>query len=191
MLSWVNDQVIGRKVAEQPTEGGSSTHDDSDDSVELPPADGGGSGPRQEQLSVDDVSGETDSEASEDPPNKGTLILDATCAPQNIRYPTDTSLLNEAREKIEEIIDDLHEQGLSDGDKPRTYRQVARRKYNDFSKARKKTKRMIRGTKKQLLQYLKRNLGIIDGYERRHPGCLQNLLQRNQAMLQVIRTLYT
>jgi len=33
-------------------------------------------------------------------PNAGTLSVDATCAPQNIRYPLDTSLLNEAREKL-------------------------------------------------------------------------------------------
>jgi len=36
--------------------------------------------------------------------NKGKLILDATCAPADIRYPTDLSLLNEAREKLEAII---------------------------------------------------------------------------------------
>ena len=36
--------------------------------------------------------------------NSGTLILDATCAPSNIRYPQDFSLLNEAREKLEKII---------------------------------------------------------------------------------------
>ena len=37
--------------------------------------------------------------------NKGTMMLDATCAPSNIRYPQDFSLLNEAREKLENIID--------------------------------------------------------------------------------------
>ena len=47
---------------------------------------------------------ETDDKQS----NKGTLILDATCAPADIRYPTDLSLLNEARMKLEEIIDTLH-----------------------------------------------------------------------------------
>ena len=40
--------------------------------------------------------------------NSGTLILDATRAPQNIRFPTDGSLLNEARLNAEEIIDMLH-----------------------------------------------------------------------------------
>ena len=190
MLSWVNDQVIGRKAAEDKEET-QSDHDPDDP----PPADGGDSGaPAHRQLTIDDVDEELPDEAAEDSaeeaPNEGTLILDATCAPQNIRFPTDTSLLNEAREKAEEIIDTLHEMGMSDGDKPRTYRQVARRKYNSFSKARKKTKRMIRNARKQQLQYLKRDLGIIDDYEQRHPGCLQRLPQRKQAMLQVIRTLY-
>ena len=40
--------------------------------------------------------------------NEGALILDATCAPQNIRFPTDASLLNEARLNAEGIIDTLH-----------------------------------------------------------------------------------
>jgi len=33
----------------------------------------------------------------------GKLLLDATCAPADIRYPTDIALLNEAREKSEGI----------------------------------------------------------------------------------------
>ena len=39
------------------------------------------------------------SEKSE--PNDGTLILDATCAPVNIRFPKDTSILDEARVKAD------------------------------------------------------------------------------------------
>ena len=45
----------------------------------------------------------------EEPPgNQGKLILDATVAEQAIRYPTDLSLLNEAREFSEQIIDLLY-----------------------------------------------------------------------------------
>ncbi len=144
MLSWVNDQVIGRKTAEEEEETQTDEHPDDE-----PPSDGSDSGsPMQEQLTIEDML----TDEQEKAPNEGTLILDATCAPQNIRFPTDTSLLNEAREKTEEIIDVLHEQGLSDGKKPRTYRQEARRKYNGFSKARKKTGRMIRKARKQQLQ---------------------------------------
>ncbi|XEQ94814.1 hypothetical protein SCACP_37130 [Sporomusa carbonis] len=41
-------------------------------------------------------------------PNQGTLILDATCTPADIHFPTDLGLINEARENLDEIIDRLH-----------------------------------------------------------------------------------
>ena len=41
--------------------------------------------------------------------NSGTMIVDATCAPSNIRYPQDVSLLNEARENAEKLLDALHD----------------------------------------------------------------------------------
>lgn len=42
--------------------------------------------------------------------NQGKLILDATCAPADIKYPTDLGLLNQARVHTEKIIDALHNQ---------------------------------------------------------------------------------
>jgi hypothetical protein len=42
--------------------------------------------------------------------NWGTLILDATCVPDDIPYPLDLRLLDEARESTEKIIDKLFEQ---------------------------------------------------------------------------------
>ena len=49
------------------------------------------------------------SEISE-PKHQGKLILDATCAPADIKYPTELGLLNQAREHTEKIIDALHTQ---------------------------------------------------------------------------------
>lgn len=69
--------------------------------------------------------------------NRGTMIVDATCAPSNIRYPQDASLLNEARENTEKLLDELHDP--ADGRKPRTYRAQAHRDYLQFSRSRKKT----------------------------------------------------
>jgi transposase, IS5 family len=43
-----------------------------------------------------------------EPKNQGKLILDATCAPADLKYPTDLGLLNQAREHTEKIIDSLH-----------------------------------------------------------------------------------
>lgn len=66
---------------------------------------------------------------SPDTYNQGSLILDATCAPSDIRYPTDLRLLNEAREKLEKTIDILHEPDAGTKAKPRTYREKARKDY--------------------------------------------------------------
>lgn len=73
----------------------------------------------------------------EEPKNQGKLFLDATCAPADIRYPTDISLLNEAREKLEGIIDTLHEPLKGTMKKPRTYRKKARKQYLMAAKTRK------------------------------------------------------
>ncbi|OBQ32794.1 MAG: transposase, partial [Aphanizomenon flos-aquae WA102] len=47
--------------------------------------------------------------ASEKKENEGKLLLDATCTPADIKYPTDIGILNDAREKTEKIIDKLYE----------------------------------------------------------------------------------
>ena len=48
-------------------------------------------------------------EAPDEYGNVGTGILDATVSPSNICYPRDFSLTNEAREKLEAMIDRLFE----------------------------------------------------------------------------------
>ena len=95
-------------------------------------------------------------QSSEEPQHEelqGKLILDATVADQAIRYPTDVSLLNEARELTEKIIDRLY-QGTELKRKPRTYRQKARRDYLSFAKRRKLARKTIRKAIKQQLQYV-------------------------------------
>lgn len=96
-------------------------------------------------------------------PNQGTLLIDATCVPADIRYPTDLSLLNEAREVTEALIDAMHPQARqSFGVKPRTYRKKARQQF--LSVAQKKRPRLsqIRKAIKQQLGHLQRNLASID-----------------------------
>ena len=90
------------------------------------------------------------------------MIVDATCTPADIRYPTDISLLNEAREKSEQIIDTLFEPLKGQRKKPRTYRQKARRQFLAYSKTRKSSARQIRKTLGQQLRFVRRNLNTID-----------------------------
>lgn len=94
-----------------------------------------------------------------DKPNKGSLLMDATACPQDIAYPTDLNLLNDAREKSEELIDVLHT-GLTSV-KPRTYREIARKQYLKVAQKKKKTRQEIRTAIRQQLQYLRRNIRSI------------------------------
>lgn len=96
------------------------------------------------------------------PTNKGDLLLDATCAPQNIRFPQDISLLNEAREKLEKMIDKLHKP--SDGKKPRTKRKVARKDYLSIAKDKKKTTKKLHKAIKKQLKYIHDDIGFIEKY---------------------------
>ena len=92
--------------------------------------------------------------------NSGTLTIDATCAPSNIRYPQDVSLLNEARENAENLLDVLHD--TADGKKPRNYRKRARKDYLKYARSRKHTAQKTRAAIRKQLGYLKRDLDAID-----------------------------
>ena len=70
-----------------------------------------------------------DDDNKPEPPNSGKLILDATCAPSDIRYPTDLSLLNECRENCEKMIDELCDGKKKKGLKKGYDRKKARAAY--------------------------------------------------------------
>jgi hypothetical protein len=106
------------------------------------------------------TSDETETE-TETPTPAGKLIIDATVADQAIRYPTDLSLLNEAREFSEQIIDKLYPHTPLKK-KPRTYRQKARKAFLAMVKQRRPSAKNRRRGIKQQRQYLRRNLGHIE-----------------------------
>ena len=116
--------------------------------------------------------------------NSGTMIVDATCAPSNIRYPQDVSLLNEARENAEQLLDVLHDP--ADGKKPRTYRQCARKDYLKYTRCRKHTSKMTRKAIGKQLGYLRRDLAAIDS----KLSLGKSLTTRQTERLDTIRTIY-
>src|SRR5699024_790190 len=77
--------------------------------------------------------------------HQGKILLDATCAPSDIAYPTDISLLNQAREKLEGIIDTFHAPLAGKQKKLRTYRKKARKQYLAISKQRSPSKKKHTG----------------------------------------------
>ena len=116
--------------------------------------------------------------------NSGTMIVDATCAPSNIRYPQDVSLLNEVRENAETLLDVLHDP--ADGKKPRTYRKHARKDYLKYTRCRKHTAKMTRKAIGKQLAYLRRDLDAIDG----KLSLGKNLPPRQTERLGTIRAVY-
>ena len=112
------------------------------------------------------------------------MIVDATCAPSNIRYPQDVSLLNEARENAETLLDVLHDP--ADGKKPRIYCKRARKDYLKYTRCRKHTAKMTRKTIGKQLTYLRRDLNAIDG----KLSLGKNLPSRQTERLGTIRAVY-
>ena len=110
--------------------------------------------------SADNTNNKNDTYTASEPENEGTLILDATCAPQNIAFPQDNNLLNEARENLESMIDQIcYEYNFY---KPRMYREKAREAYLALAKCRRRTSKRIRKAIGQQLRFISRDLGYID-----------------------------
>jgi len=103
-----------------------------------------------------------DDDGNDGPPaNKGKLIVDATCAPADIAYPTDISLLNDAREKTERIIDklcEMHPEGVA---KPRMSRRTARKDFLAVGMKKSLSRKALRKGLRKQLSYLRRNLQYI------------------------------
>lgn len=94
--------------------------------------------------------------------NKGNMILDATVAPADIRYPTDLSLLNECREGTEKIIDDLWGKTDRKGHKTAYNRKKARKGYLKVAKQRKPRKNQVRQAVRVQLECVEKNLEMLD-----------------------------
>lgn len=135
-----------------------------------------------------DPQNKEDETISDKPKNKGKLQMDATIADANIKFPTDLGLLNDSREKSEEIIDIFCKE--LNAEKPRTYRREARKKWLNISKSKKKSNKQIQVGIKQQLNYLKRNLKNIDKLIDDHPLLLQSLNKKQYKYLLVIKELY-
>ena len=118
-----------------------------------------GSQPDDTGMKVEDE-GDNDDQAPH-PGNKGKLQMDATVCDADIKYPTDLDLLNDSRQKAEELIDELCLK-LDLQDKPRTYRRVARKDFLNMSKMKRKPANVLRKAIRKQINYLKRDIGSIN-----------------------------
>ncbi len=90
------------------------------------------------------------------------MLVDATCAPADITYPTGLGLLNEARFHTEKILYILYKSlKYKAKKKPRTYRNLAKKNYLAVAKQRRVTHNKKRQAIKKQLQYIKKNLAHL------------------------------
>lgn len=127
--------------------------------------------------------------------HKGDMLLDATACVADIKYPTDLDLLNDSREKAEELIDKICER--TKAHKPRTYRNVARKDYLETIKRKNLGKKKRNKAIKRQIQYLERDIKhvndlldgcpidmkILDRSERKYFYVIQTVLYQQKEML--------
>jgi len=126
--------------------------------------------------------------SGEEKTNKGQLLIDATCTPADITFPTDLKILNEARENSEKIIDILYRQQKGSLKKPRTYRKRARKDFLSVAKSKKVSKGTLRKAIRRQLGYLGRNLKTIESLSK--SSSLLRLNKRLYKILLVINEVY-
>ena len=132
---------------------------------------------------------EVEKESDTITPNKGKLIVDATVADQAIKYPNDLELLNDSRQISEGLIDTMYESGLMKK-KPRTYRRRARREFLATAKKKNKTHKELRKSIRKQLNYLKRNLNLINNLIDSHKWREFPLTAKQQRQLWIIAELF-
>lgn len=105
------------------------------------------------------------------PQNKGKLQLDATCAPADIRYPSDLSLLNEARENLEDMIDTLWHLTDRTGHKTDYSRKKAHNGFLSITKQKKPRYSKLRKEIRYQLDCVAKNIATISRILLQHGLC--------------------
>ena len=115
--------------------------------------------------------------------NRGKLILDATVAPADIKYPTDIDLLNKSREHLETAVTILWKEVPHKGHKLPYSPKKARKSYLSLAKSKKWTEAKCRtalGDQLRCIEQAAKRLeelkALVPDYEKRFPTWLHRRL---------------
>jgi len=111
------------------------------------------------------------------------MLADGTVFSEKIKYPNDISLLNDVREWIVEKIKKI---GKKTGKKIRTYCRIARKEYLNFSKKKIKSKKMIKRTRRKMLQYVRRNISQVKGLLREADEAISEKIEKKYELAEEI-----
>ena len=101
--------------------------------------------------------------------DRGKLLMDATVAPADIKYPTDIDLLNKSREHLETAIDILWDKVPHKGHKLPYSAKKARKAYLALAKCKKWTKAKCRKAISEQLRYIELATAQLKKYEAQVP----------------------
>ena len=116
--------------------------------------------------------------------NRGKLIMDATVAPADIKYPTDIDLLNKSREHLEAAVDILWAEVPHKGHKLPYSPKAARKSYLSLAKSKKWTEAKCRAAIGDQLRYIEQATkrleelkALVPDYENKFPTWLHRRLE--------------
>lgn len=134
--------------------------------------------------------GEKNTQEEVENQNQGELILDASCMPSDVAYPTDLRLLNQGREITNKYIDKLYKPLKRQlKKKPKTERKKARKSYLKVAKKKKVTHKERKKAIQQQLKYLSRNVEHIENLIK-EGSSLELLTKTEQKKLESIQKIY-
>lgn len=115
---------------------------------------------------------------------KGKLIVDTTCVPADILYPTDVRLLERCRREVLSLIQKAKNFGLKIS--YRTYARVARKVFVTFAKISKPKPKTRKNVHKKMIQFVRRNLLQLQDLRQK---ATQELGPRAKDSLRILRFL--
>jgi hypothetical protein len=117
-------------------------------------------------------------------------MIDATVFPSDLTYPTDTGVIEKARQWVVKTIKLVIKiTGLKE--KVRTYCRKAKVTYLKFQRKRKKKQKEIWKTNRKMLQYLRRNIGQLKGLIEQSADIFVDIpLEKIKEQLKVAQEIY-
>ena len=107
----------------------------------------------------------------------GTLKVDATCCDAEVRYPTDTNLLEDGSRLIDRLLDKFC--ARHHVKKPQTHRIEARQSFIGYTKKKRKSKKLIDKTKLTQIRCLQADIQIFLDFLGRQAGNLLRCFSRH------------
>lgn len=151
----INEYVCTGKWPEEQRKVDRNDEDDNGNEPPAPPcgkAEGASTASKQKGKANKNTSKEKEKRRKK---NRGKLILDATVAPADIKYPTDIDLLNKSREHLETAVNILWQHVFHTGHKLPYSAKKARKSYLKLAKSKKWTQAKCRKAIGEQLQYIR------------------------------------